>query len=335
MRGLLRVQELGVLIALLVLCGYLAFSTDSFFNVFNLTKVARQASTYGILAVGMVFVLVMGDVDLSVGSVLTLSGIVMAILLRDKVAVPLALLAALGTGAACGALNGVLSVALRIPMIIVTLGTLSFFKGLALIICKAQPISEFDKQNWFFQTVGGDAFTIPKGFLGLRDQVAVPSSILVMVGLCVLAWIAYSRSVHGRRIQAIGGNPQAGRLSGLPVGRYRVGVMAMSGAIAALAGVVSLGYLQSADPTSGEGFELWAIASAIIGGTALSGGMGSVPGAVLGALMIAVIRNGLILLGYSQYHGVAITGAVIILAVAVDSLVKRRALSTNFKVRST
>jgi ribose/xylose/arabinose/galactoside ABC-type transport system permease subunit len=312
MRGLLRVQELGVLIALLLLCGYLTISTPSFFTPFNLMGVARQASYYGILATGMVFVLVMGDVDLSVGSILTLTNIVMALLLREKYPLVVALLAALATGALCGVLNGIVSVALRIPMIIVTLGTLSLFKGLALLLCKAQPISEFSKENWFFLVGGGKLFG------------KLPTSVAVMLALCGVAWVGFVRTVHGRRIQAIGGNPLAARLSGLPIGRYRIAVMALSGTISALAGVVSLAFLESADAKSGEGFELWAIASAVIGGTALSGGMGSVPGAILGALIIAVINNGIVLLGFSPYAGTAVTGSVIVLAVAIDSLVKRR-----------
>lgn len=315
---LLRTNELGVLIALLALGVILSITTrdhDSgrllFLNSDNLLKVARQASSYGIMAVGMVFVLVLGEVDLSVGSIYVLANIIMAIALRSHVPLPLAILAGLMTGVLCGLLNGVLSVALRIPTIIVTIGTMNIFRGLALMACNATPVSEFSKDNAFFNVAGGDPFGIPAG-------------VLVMLLVGILGWIGLHRTIPGRRVQAIGGNPQAGRLSGLSLYKYRIGVMALNGLIAALAGLMALAFLQSADPGDGQGFELWVIASAIIGGTALRGGAGSISGAILGALIIAVIRNGLLLLGAPAYASVAVTGGVIILAVALDALVKHR-----------
>jgi ribose transport system permease protein len=275
-------------------------------------QVARQASYYGIMAVGMVFVICMGDIDLSVGSILTLTNIVAAMALRAGMnafeAVALGLLA----GAACGAVNGMLAVLLRIPMIIVTLGTLSVYRGIALMLCDASPISQFPKTGVLFTVVGGDIS-------------GIPASVIVMVLAGVAGWIVTTRTVHGRRIQAMGSNPMAARLAGINLNRYRVGVMALNGLFAALAGVLALAFLQSADPGTGVGYELWVIAAVIIGGTALTGGHGSPPGAILGALIISVIRNGLVLLEAPIYAGTAVTGAVIILAVAIDSLVKRRA----------
>ena len=306
-----RMNEVGVLLALLALCLVLKLSTPLFLTTSNLLQVARQASYYGIMAVGMVFVLVIGDVDLSVGSILTLANVVMAIALRGHVPFPLALLFGLLTGTVCGFLNGVLTVALKVPTIIVTLGTLSVFRGIALIVSDATPISQFAKDGLFF-TVGGG------------NILGVPSSVVVMILVGVFGWIGLTRTVYGRRVQAMGGNPQSARLSGLPTSRYRIGVMTLNGTIAALAGVMALAFLQAADPSTGPGYELWVIASVIIGGTALSGGVGSVPGAILGALIIAIIRNGLVLLGFTAYVGTAVTGAVIILAVAIDSLVKRK-----------
>jgi ribose transport system permease protein len=315
---ILRTNELGVLLALLALGLILSITTRDhdtgrllFLNSDNLLKVARQASAYGIMAVGMVFVLVLGEVDLSVGSIYVLANIITALALRAHVPLPIALLAGLATGVVCGLMNGVLSVALRIPTIIVTIGTMNVFRGLALMACNATPISEFTKDDAFFNIAGGSPFGIPAG-------------VLVMVLVGVLGWIGLHRTVPGRRVQAIGGNPQAGRLSGLSLYKYRIGVMALNGLIAALAGLMALAFLQSADPSDGQGFELWVIASAIIGGTALKGGAGSISGAILGALIIAVIRNGLLLLGAPAYAGIAVTGGVIILAVALDALVKRR-----------
>ena len=304
-------QEIGVLIALVGLCVALAIATPTFPTALNLLKVARQSSYIGIMAVGMVFVITMGDIDLSVGSIFTLTNVVTGLALQKGLPVPIALLMGLGMGAACGFANGVLAVLLRIPMIIVTLGTLSIYRGVALILCNNAPVSQFSKEQWFF-TVGGGAI------FGL------PTSAIVMLLIAVLGWIALTRSIAGRRIEAIGGNPVAARLSGLALDRVRIGVMTLNGAIAALAGIAALAFLQSADPSTGPGYELWVIASVIIGGTALSGGRGSVPGAILGALIIYVIRNGLVLLGAPSNTDIAVTGIAIIVAVAIDSFVRRR-----------
>jgi len=310
---LFGLQEIGVLIALVGMCLFLAInphSRDSFRTSQNLLQVARQASYYGIMAVGMVLVISMGDIDLSVGSILTLTNVVTALALRSGMNAVTAVLIGLACGGICGLVNGVLAVLLRIPMIIVTLGTLSVFRGLSLMLCNASPISQFSKEGPLFTVVGGDIF-------------GVPASVLVMLAAGVVGWLLMARSIHGRRVQAIGSNPTASRLAGIRFERYRIGVMTINGMFAALAGVLALAFLQSADPSTGVGFELWVIASVIIGGTALSGGHGSPPGAILGALIISVIRNGLVLLDAPIYAGTAVTGVMIILAVAIDSLVKR------------
>jgi ribose transport system permease protein len=310
-RRLMEIDEIGVIAALLAIGLVLTLTTPTFLQPTNLLQVARQASYYGIMAVGMVFVLSMGDVDLSVGSVLTLVNIVTAIALREGLPVPAALLLGLSTGGLCGAINGGLSMALRIPTIIVTLGTLSVYRGLALVLSDATPISQFSKQNALF-SVGGGAI------------LGVPASVVVMLLVGVVAGVLFNQTPFGWRVQAIGSNLQAARFSGIPIARYRILVMTLMGTIAAIAGIMALAFLQSADPSTGPGFELFVIASAIIGGTALTGGSGSIPGAILGALVIAVIRNGLVLRGLSAYWGITVTGLVIIAAVAIDSFVKRR-----------
>ncbi len=306
-----KMDEIGVIGALLVLALLLSVSTDSFFTPTNILQVARQASYYGIMAVGMVFVMSMGDIDLSVGSIFMLTNIVSAIVLREKFPLGAAILAALLAGALCGFVNGGLSVLLRIPTFIVTLGTLSISRGLGLVISNAAPISRFPKNNWFFETAGGD-------ILG------VPSSVILMLIVGLLGAVLFKRTAFGRRVQAIGSNLQAARFSGIQIPRHRIIVMTQMGVVAAVAGLAALAFLQSADPTTGTGFELLVIASTIIGGTSLSGGSGSILGALVGALIIAVIRNGLVLLGLSAYWGLAATGAVIIAAVALDYFIKRR-----------
>lgn len=313
-RGLMGLQEIGVLIALIGMCAFLSInphSREAFRTSQNLLQVARQASYYGIMAVGMVLVISMGDIDLSIGSILTLTNVITALALKGGLSAPLAVTIGLASGAVCGLVNGLLAVMLRIPMIIVTLGTLSVYRGLSLMLCNASPVSQFSKEGPFFTIIGGDIF-------------GIPASVLVMLAAGIIGWLVTTRSVHGRRVQAIGSNPIASRLAGIRIERYRIGVMTLNGLFAALAGVLALAFLQSADPSTGVGFELWVIASVIIGGTALSGGHGSPPGAILGALIISVIRNGLVLLDAPIYAGTAVTGVMIILAVAVDSFVKRR-----------
>ena len=306
-----QMDEIGVLVALLVLGFILSVTTNVFLNSTNLLQVARQASYYGIMAVGMVFVISMGDIDLSVGSILMLVNIFVSLALREGIPLGVALLIGIVVGAVCGLINGGLSVLLRIPTIIVTLGTLSVFRGIGLVISKATPISQFPKDNWFFNIGGGN-------ILG------IPSSVVVMLLVCIAGFVIFNRTSFGRRVQAIGSNRQAALFSGIRINQNRIMVMTLNGIISAIAGIMALAFLRAGDPQTGPGFELYVIASAIIGGTQLSGGAGSIPGAILGALIIAVIRNGLVLIGLSAYWSTVATGVVIILAVAIDYFIKRR-----------
>src|SRR3954468_2979130 len=306
------VDEIGVTIALLTVCALLWMSAgEHFLQPGNLHRVALQASSYGILAVGMVLLLSMGEIDLSVGAILTLVNIVTAVALREGMPMPLSIVVGLATGALCGLTNGLLGVALRIPTIIVTLGTMSIFRGLALVLSKATPVGNFPKDNLLFN-------------LGSGNLLGVPTSVWVMLAVGLAGHLILHRTAFGWRAQAIGSNAQAALFSGIPLPRYRVAAMTLMGLVAGIAGVMELAFLQSGSPTTGQGYELYVIASAIIGGTALAGGRGSVIGAILGALLIAVIRNGLILLEFSAYWGTLVTGVVIIVAVAIGGLVKSR-----------
>lgn len=310
-RGLAGFEEAGILAALLVLVAVFSLTTESFFDSTNLTQVARQASYFGIMATGMVFVLTLGEVDLSVGSIVTLVNVLTAVALREGAPPALAVLLGLGAGAACGFLNGLLSIVLRIPMILVTLGTMSIYRGLALVVSRASPISQFPRDTFLFEVLGGT----PAG---------VPASVLALLVCGIAGHVLLHHTVFGRRVQAIGSNAQAARYSGLHLERQRLLVMTLSGLAAATAGVLALAFLEAADPRTGEGFELFVIAATVIGGTALTGGSGSVLGAILGALIIEVIRNGLVHLGLNAYWTQVVTGTLIIAAVAVDHLIKKR-----------
>lgn len=311
------IDEIGVVAALCAVCLLLWLATgDKFVQPTNLLQVARQASSYGIMSVGMVLLLAMGEIDLSVGAILTLVNIVAALALREGLPMPFSILIGFATGAGCGLVNGLLGVLLRIPSIIVTLGTMSIYRGLALVLSKATPIGNFSKDNLLFD-------------LGSGTLLGVPTSVCLMFAVGVAGHGLLACTPFGWRVQAIGSNPQAARFSGIPLSRYRVAAMTLMGLVASIAGIMELAFLQSGSPTTGQGYELYVIASAIIGGTPLSGGSGSVAGGILGALLIAVIRNGLVLLEFSAYWGTVVTGAVIIAAVAIGGLVKKQWSKSN------
>lgn len=317
-RGLLRrigaIDEIGVLGAFVVLCVVLSILVgDTFLSANNFVNVSRQASYVGIMAVGMVFVISMGDIDLSVGSIWMLASVSMALALRDEWPVWLAVILCLAVATSCGLLNGLLSVWLRIPTIIVTLGTLSLFRGIGLVLTNATPVSGYNLDTWFFDWIGG------------KDPVfGIWTSVWVMAIVGVCGWLLFDHTAFGRRVQAIGSNLQAARFSGIRVARYRVMVMSLMGFIVGIAAVVALAFNRNGSPTVGVGTELYVIAATIIGGTALSGGGGSVLGAILGAVIIQLIQNGLALLAVPPAWSTAVTGIVIIVAVTLDYLIKRR-----------
>jgi ribose transport system permease protein len=315
LQRLLQVDEIGVIGALVVLIVLLsATAGDKFLSPQNFINVSRQASYVGIMAVGMVFVIAMGDIDLSVGSIWMLSSVMMAIALRDNYNIWIAVIVCLIVATLCGLVNGALSVALGIPTIIVTLGTLSLYRGLGLVVTNATPVSGYNLETWFFTWIGG------------RDPVfGVWISVWAMLIVGVLGWILFNHTPFGRRVQAIGSNRQAALFSGIRIARTRIMVMTLMGFIVGIAAVVALAFNRNGSPTVGAGTELGVIAATIIGGTALSGGSGSVLGAILGALIIALIQNGLALLAVPPAWSTAVTGIVIIVAVTLDYFIKRRA----------
>ena len=315
LQRLLQIDEIGVIGALVVLIALLSIlAGDKFLTAQNFINVSRQASYVGIMAVGMVFVIAMGDIDLSVGSIWMFSSVMMAIALRDNYNIWIAVAVCMIVATLCGLVNGALSVALGIPTIIVTLGTLSLYRGLGLVVSNASPVSGYNLETWFFTWIGG------------RDPVfGVWISVWAMLIVGVLGWVLFNHTPFGRRVQAIGSNRQAALFSGIRIARTRIMVMTLMGFIVGIAAVVALAFNRNGSPTVGVGTELGVIAATIIGGTALSGGSGSVLGAILGALIIALIQNGLALLAVPPAWSTAVTGIVIIVAVTLDYFIKRRA----------
>lgn len=292
----------GALVGLIILCIGLFIATPVFLTVPNIINVGIQAAVVAIMAFGMTFVIVTSGIDLSVGSVAALSAMVSAWMFANA-GLPgwLTLIIGLFIGLLAGAVSGLAIAYGKLPAFIATLAMMSVARGLTLVISGGTPIATLGAVN----VLGDDLGPIP-----------VPVIMLALAG--VVCWFVLSRTVLGRSLYAIGGNEEAARLSGIPVRRILVCVYALAGLFAALAGLVLAGRLSSAQPQAGLGYELDAIAAVVIGGASLSGGSGRASGTFIGAVLLAVIRNGLNILNVSSFWQQVVIGCVIALAVGFD-----------------
>lgn len=304
-------NELGVALALVSMVAFIGAFHPRFLEVFSLANVGQQASFYGLMALAMVFLLAMGELDLSVGGVYVLSTLLGAIAIRDGLDPWLGGALCIIVGASFGATNGLIANALRIPVIIVTLGTLSAYRGLGLIVSHSGSVGDQPLDHAFYKVVGG-------------SYLRVPASVWMFAFATIILSILFTKTRFGFAVRAIGANREAARLSGYPVDRIRVLTTTLVGVLAGLSGAMTLAFFGAADPNLGIGYELQVIAAAIIGGTAITGGSGSVVGAFMGALIISVIGAGLIQFGVSSEWSVFVTGVIIVGAVALDALVRRR-----------
>ncbi|MDD7583205.1 MULTISPECIES: ABC transporter permease [unclassified Corynebacterium] len=292
----------GALVGLIVLCVALFIATPHFLTVNNLVNIGIQAATVAILAFGMTFVIITAGIDLSVGSVAALGAMVSASFFVNT-GLPgwVTLILGLLTGLLAGVICGMATAWGKIPSFIATLAMMSIARGATLVISQGSPMPTADAVNWMGSTVAG-----------------VPIPIVMMVIAGLVCWFILERTVLGRSMYAIGGNLEAARLSGLPVRQIQVAVFGLSGLFAALSGLVMAGRLTSAQPQAGVGYELDAIAAVVIGGASLAGGAGKATGTLVGALLLAVIRNGLNLLNVSSFWQQIVIGLVIALAVGFD-----------------
>jgi len=298
-------QRLGPFIALLIVCVGLALLSPDFLTVSNLFDVMRQVSINAVIAFGMTLAILLGGIDLSVGSILAVSSVLIALMLKAGVAAGPAATVGLLAGAAMGAVNGLIIAKGRVAPFIATLGMMTLLRGVALVVSQGSPISGFSGD--FFSMIGG-------GYLaGL-----VPLPVVWMLALFTLFWFLLTRTVFGRHVYATGGNVEAAALSGVKTDRVQIVVYSLSGAMAAIAGIILTSRLDSAQPTAGEGYELDAITAVVLGGTSLAGGRGWIFGTLVGALLIGVLNNGLNLLGVSAFYQQVIKGTVILLAVLLD-----------------
>jgi ribose transport system permease protein len=306
-QNLVNRQELVVLFLLLVVGAFLSFQTDTFLNRDNLFNVARNFSWIAIAAFGESMVIIIGGIDLSVGAVMALSGLICALCMQAGVAAPLAVLAGLATGGLVGVVNGALVGRVRLSPFIVTLGTLSIARGITFGLAGGWPVRN-----------------LPPGFrvLGQAELVLgplnLPIPVLVMVVLALLVFFLLDRTVLGRYIFTLGGSERALLVSGIDLTQIKVLVYTLCGVLAAIGGVLMTARIGVAAPTAATGYELDIIAAAVIGGTSLFGGEGSILGVLLGAAFMQVLRNGLVLLGFPAYWQSAAIGAMILIALLLD-----------------
>lgn len=307
-KGLLARRETSVAIILLLVIIFMSFASEFFFTQRNLLNIGRQASVVAIVALGQALVIIARGIDLSVGSVIGLSAVTGAVVAQHTGSQVLGIGGALGAGLTAGLFNALLYTRFHINPFIATLGTLSIARGIALLMTGGIPVSFSGWASW----------------LGAGRVLDVPVSLAMMFALAILFYLLATRTRAGRNIYATGDNPTAARLAGIDVDRTRVLVFALSGLLAGLGGLILAGNLNSASPDLGRGYELDVIAAVILGGTALSGGRGSILGVILGALLMAVLGNAFVMLGVSSHWQVVTKGLVIVLAVGIDGIQRGR-----------
>jgi ribose transport system permease protein len=303
-------RQLGILLFLVLEVVYLASQTSAFLTEGNLANVASDLTWIAVMGVGEALVIMTGGVDLSVGSILGFASVVAAMMAARGAHVALIIGAGLLAGLLVGAVNGAFVAWLRLPSFIVTLATLSIGRGLAVWITGSATITGLSSS---FTALGGSVGRVP-----------IPT--LVMLVVVILGWLLVRGVRWGRYILAIGGNESAARLSGVPVAATKMLVYSLSGLLAGLAGVLFAAKFGVGQSTAGFGYELDVVAAVVIGGTSLAGGQGSIPGALLGAVVMGVLRNGLVLLGVQEQWTYLTTGGVILVASVVDALTNKSAV---------
>jgi erythritol transport system permease protein len=328
--------RLRALVALALLVAVFSSLTPAFLTQGNLVMLAKHVALNAILALGMTFVVLSGGIDLSVGSIAGLAGMTAGGLIHDGLVLrplgvvvyfsaPSVIVIGLLVGLVVGAVNGLLVVRARVAPFIATLGTLYVARGAAMLISSGATFPNLVGRA----DLGNTGFTL----LGTGTLLKLPAPIWIMAALGVVAAFVASRTPFGRRVYAVGDNERAAALVGIRVARVKLAVYMMSGLCAALTGLIIASQLQAAHPATGQTFELSAIAAVVLGGTSLSGGRGSVGGTLVGAFVIGVLNDGLVLLGVSEFWQIVIKGIVIVAAVVVDQLASRPGTGTPGRQR--
>lgn len=314
LKKILLARETGVFVALILMCLFLWQATDAFFTVRNLLNVGRQISLLGIMAIGMTYVLIAREVDLSVGSIYALAGLITGMLIVAQVNLWLAISVGLMVGMGAGFANGALSTYGMLPSFITTLGMMSVARGVALVITDGRPVT-------INETAGADPRALETFYFLGQGYVfeKIPMQLVFFIAVAIIGTILLSKTVFGFRVYAVGGSDKAARVSGIKVFNTKIWTFVIMGFLSALAGILSLAFLPSGQAgRTGVGLELDVIAAAIVGGASLGGGEGTILGTILGVLIIGVLRNGLVLMHVSPFWQEIAIGAVIILAVGID-----------------
>ena len=298
-----NISKYKSLIGLVLLCIVITKVTPTFLSVSNITNVFTQVSVNAIIAIGMTFVILTGGIDLSVGSTLAISGAVGASIVKSTGNVFLAIIVAAVIGIAVGLINGLLVSKGKLQAFIVTLATMTIFRGATLVFTEGTPISKLPEA----------LVKIGNGKLGF-----MPIPVIITIIIAIIAVYALSQTRFGRYLYALGGNEEASRLSGINTDKIKTLVYVVSGFASAIAGVIITSRIGSASPNAGTGFELDAIAAVVIGGTSLAGGEGTITGTLIGALIIGVLNNGLNLMNVSPFYQSIVKGLVILIAVLLD-----------------
>ncbi|MEM1484031.1 ABC transporter permease [Oscillospiraceae bacterium PP1C4] len=303
-------ENMGILIALMIICIALSFLSDVFITQKNILNVLRQMSTNLYLACGMTMVIILGGIDLSVGSIIAWSGVVtVGLIANNGMPIVVAVIAGIMIGVMVGAFNGIVIAKTTIPPFIVTLATMNIARGSSYIYTGGQPIRVMSDE---FNFIGS-------GYIG-----EIPTPVIYLVIIVFISFLIMNKSKFGRHIYAVGGNAQAAKFSGINTGRVKFLVHTFSGLMAGITGVVLASRMFSGQPTSGEGAEMDAIAAVVLGGTSMSGGSGKIGGTVIGGFVIAVLNNGLNLMNVNSFWQYVVKGAVILIAVYVDYIKKLR-----------
>jgi len=300
-------QRYGLILSFLLLCLVLSLLSDRFLTVNNITNVLRQSTINGIIAVGMTYVILTAGIDLSVGAILALSSVITADMLQTGTAVPMAILIGLGAGALLGLINGLIITRAKVPPFVATLGMMTIARGLALTYTEGKPITGLP-----------DAFR----FVGTGSIGPIPVPIVIAAAVFIIGAILLMRMSAGQFIYAIGNNPIAARYAGIRVSIYITFVYVVSGLLSALAGLILIARLDSAQPTAGNAFEFDAIAAVVVGGTSFAGGQGGLGGTLIGVLIIAVLSNGLNLLNIPSFYQPVVSGTVIALALLLHRAIR-------------
>lgn len=291
------------LVGLIILCAVVSIIAPRFLTAGNITNVLTQVSVNAVIAVGMTFVILTGGIDLSVGSVLAITGAVAASLVKANVSVFVVVLVVIVLGALIGYINGFVIARGKIQAFIATLATMTIFRGVTYVYTQGNPISGL-----------GNSFMV----LGNKKIAGIPLPVIFMIIVVLIGAYVISQTKFGRYVYAIGGNEDSARLSGISTKTIKNYVYMISGITAAISGIIVTSRIGSASPNAGSGFELDAIAAVVLGGTSLAGGEGNISGTIIGAVIIGVLNNGLNLLNVSPFYQLIVKGLVILLAVLVD-----------------